>query len=177
MRTAASMLLAMIAAACGSDQDRGLRDPASVPMTHPTVRDSAGVVIVEHTSLAGGDSTSWRIALSDTTRIGLFGITPEGDERYLARDVGAARLADGRVAVADQLAYSVRIFEADGSFSEAVGRRGEGPGEFVSLGGLFRIGGDSLLAVDQGPRWTLLDPFGNFVQTKPLYLSTQVGHM
>jgi len=51
---------------------------------------------------------------------------------------GAALIPDGRIAVADNGAATIRIFRPDGSFERELGRRGEGPGEFAYLSSIIR---------------------------------------
>jgi hypothetical protein len=166
-------LIALAATACIGGPDSGAPDGGSAP--RPAVRDSLGVTIVEHTSLDGADTLSWRIGFGDSVRIGRPGLAAGAEEYHLGRAVGAVRLRDGRVAVGDALAHTIRIYEADGAFSASVGRRGEGPGEFTRLLGLLRVNGDSVLAIDRAARWTLLDPSGRFVRTGSLDLAYWPG--
>jgi hypothetical protein len=66
-------------------------------------------------------------------------------------------LADGRVLVAD--GHDNRLVVADFSKGtvQAVSRNGAGPGEFRSVDGLFALGSDSTLLIDQtNRRWLLL---------------------
>jgi hypothetical protein len=72
----------------------------------------------------------------------------------LAGVVGALRLGDGRIAVAEQSVRSIKIFDAKGRFVRAIGRQGAGPGEFSSITRLELLPGDSLAAYD-GLRATL----------------------
>jgi hypothetical protein len=44
--------------------------------------------------------------------------------------------ATGRIYILDGQAQEVRVFEPDGRFSHSIGRRGEGPGEMTSAGGV-----------------------------------------
>jgi hypothetical protein len=72
----------------------------------------------------------------------------------LAGVVGAVRLGDGRLAIAEQSVRSVKLFDARGRFVRAIGRQGPGPGEFSSITRLDLLPGDSL-AVYDGLRATL----------------------
>ena len=56
-------------------------------------------------------------------------------------------LPDGTVAVPTRGAQSIRLFSPDGNFVESHGEPGEGPGEFISLGGAWARG-DTIEAYD-----------------------------
>ncbi len=60
--------------------------------------------------------------------------------------------------------HSLARFGRDGGFRGTVGRRGEGPGEFRFLRAFTGIGGDSLLMVDLGGEYSVLDPDGHWVR-------------
>ena len=56
------------------------------------------------------------------------------------------------------------MFSRDGALVGRYGRHGEGPGEFRELDGLFRLPGDTLIALDLwGPRFTMFAPGGEAV--------------
>ena len=113
----------------------------------PTVIDSAGIRIVANAAPAHAAAT-----LSPSPAIDIGG---EGSaQSELAFVVGALRLGDGRIAIADQGTRAIRIFDANGRFVRAIGREGGGPGEFSSITRLELLAGDSLAAYD-GLRVTL----------------------
>ena len=112
----------------------------------PTVVDSAGIRIV--TSVA-----PTHVAATVASPIVDVGGSGDGNSE-LAFVVGALRLGDGRLAIADQGARAIRIFDANGKFVRAIGREGGGPGEFSSITRLELLAGDSLAAYD-GLRVTL----------------------
>jgi len=73
------------------------------------------------------------------------------------RIVAVRELADGRVLVSD--AGDRKLFVADFTRQDArpIGREGQGPGEYRSVGQLLPLAGDSTLLVDGGAgRWLLL---------------------
>jgi hypothetical protein len=144
--------------------------PTAGIMPVPEIRDSAGVRIVEHGSLAGIDTTSWHVAMDDTVRIGRTDSHDhERDSPYqFGLPVGIERFASGSVAVADQHASQVRVFDADGRFEQSIGRRGEGPGEFTWITGVHAIRGDSFVVVDQSYRWSVFDETGAHVRSHRL---------
>jgi hypothetical protein len=85
----------------------------------------------------------WRVA-ETLVRIG-----PEaGPEGEFHRVAGAVRLSNGDIAVADEGSYQIRYFQANGTFGQAVGRQGAGPGEFQGMTRLIRFG--DTLAVHDG---------------------------
>ncbi len=68
-------------------------------------------------------------------------------EPMLANPVGATRLSDGSIIVADRGLHSLRYFGANGEFLRAVGRKGLGPDEFGYMAETLRCG-DSLYVED-----------------------------
>ena len=120
------------------------------------VRDSAGVRIVEHVGEA--PDLGWTVAAEPSVVIGGPDVA---DEYALFQVVGAARLADGAIAVANGGSNEIKVYEPDGAFRFAVGGEGEGPGEFSRMRFLIRIPGDSLAVDDIGnARVTVLSPEG-----------------
>ena len=61
---------------------------------------------------------------------------------------GAARLADGRIGLANRGSGEIRIFDREGRFLTSHGRKGEGPGEFQSPALAGVLGGDTMVVVD-----------------------------
>jgi hypothetical protein len=127
--------------------------PDDSPAGPPLVRDSAGVVIVEN-RIAPGDAPEW--ALSPQPELSI-GVAQGALEYQLHRVGGVATLDDGAVALVNAGTGEVRIFEPDGSFRLAMGRSGEGPGEFGSPGAL-QARGDRLFVWDARPDLNLGPP-------------------
>lgn len=127
------------------------------PAPAASVRDSAGVSIVENP--AEGSGAGWVVA--DTPSVDIGG--GEGGTQYeFSRVVGAVRLVDGRLAVANVGTSEVRFYDAAGTFVSASGRSGSGPGEFQAMAGLWRGPDDSLLVSDlRAQRLTVLDGSGS----------------
>ena len=137
------------AMACGLDS--GSRDAGTA-----VVRDSAGVEILEYSleALEGAP------VLSLETTLELGGLSDDPAFQFF-QVTDAARLGDGRIAVANSGAWEIRFFSPDGSHLQTVGRQGEGPGEYRGTLTLTLVAGDSLLIFDQRlRRWTILDPDG-----------------
>lgn len=127
-----------------------------------TVRDSAGIRIVENRAPAWSSSTTWRLAKRPSLEIGVA----EGDPHYeLSQVTGAVRLPDGGIVIADMGSDQLRFYDAHGHFLRATGRRGRGPGEFVFL---FQpvFARDSLWTLDYGlQRISVFDTAGHFARS------------
>lgn len=146
-------LLLLLVVGCGSG-------PASLPTA--AVRDSAGVTIVENQEGIPPDGGGWSLAASPSLVIGgLDG--PEDSGLYRVR--GAARLPDGRIAVANDGSLEVKIFGVDGAQLASLGGEGQGPGEFNSVTLTGRLG-DTLVALDRRlRRVSLVHPDEGFVRS------------
>ncbi|MGH7927296.1 MAG: 6-bladed beta-propeller, partial [Candidatus Binatia bacterium] len=84
----------------------------------------------------------------------------EGDDVYLFQSVAAARfLGDGRIVVADRGLHELRIYSSEGKFQRRLGRRGEGPGEFSQVGGMWLTSEGSIAVWDAANR--RITTFGN----------------
>jgi len=98
-----------------------------------------------------------------TLSIGTF----QGDSIYQLFQVeGAKRLQDGRIAVANSGSGEIRIFDGEGRFLVAHGRKGEGPGEFERPALVGVLSGDTLVVVDnQLRRISLVHPEEGFLES------------
>ena len=124
-----------------------------------SVRDSAGIEIVESAAPAWGED-GWRLSSTPSLAIG----RADGDERYLFGGIaGAVALRDGRIAVLDRQSALIRLYSPDGEHLEDWGGKGEGPGEFDSPWSISRYRGDSILVSEfVARRFTILDDRGRF---------------
>ncbi|MGH7445961.1 MAG: hypothetical protein ACRELT_00275, partial [Longimicrobiales bacterium] len=105
-------------AACGAG------DVATPPAT---VRDSAGIAIVENVYPDSAAVQWW--TLEQPPRLDIGGA--QAEEAYSVYQVGGAlRLSDDRIVVTNGGAADVRYYSADGEHVRTSGRRGDGPGEF-----------------------------------------------
>ena len=146
-----AVLIMPLAIACSmSEAERGA----------PTVRDSAGVRIVENTVPAWGGA-EWSLSPEPILSIG----QQDGDAAYLFHGVlRALQLSDGRIAVANQGSSEIRFFDAEGRFLSGVGGEGDGPGEFRLMSLVWRLPGDTIVVSDSRGL-TVLDPRGGYVRT------------
>ena len=138
---------------------------ASEPNAEPApttfaVRDSAGVEIVESAEPAWDEGEAWTLSEDPLLSIGMV----EGPDEYmLYHSVGAIRLSDGRIALGNGGSHQLRFYSADGTFLSATGGSGEGPGEFRSMGFIWRLGADSIAVLDyQLLRISIFDLTGAF---------------
>lgn len=123
-------------------------------------RDSAGVRIVENARPAWSVAQSWRLAAQPSIDIG----SGEDSLYELATVMGAARLSDGRIAVANMGTGNIRMYDARGRFVRAIGRRGQGPGEFRQVMGLVRRPGDTLAVIDSREEVEFYSADGKFAR-------------
>jgi hypothetical protein len=126
-----------------------------------TVRDSAGVIIVDnpHQGL-WAEGQGW--TLEEELRIGSL----RGDPTYQFGQVGAIAVdSHGNILVIDRQAQEIRVFSGTGEYLRTLGRPGSGPGELsLAATELLLSPGDTLLVPDPrnrrinrfGPEWEVL---------------------
>ncbi|NNG17411.1 MAG: hypothetical protein HKM89_13110 [Gemmatimonadales bacterium] len=126
-----------------------------------TIRDSAGVTIVENTGPAWPDGLGWRVAEEPEFEIG----GELDDPAYDLNQVRAAlRLSDGRVVVADGETRELRFYDETGEHLATSGRQGGGPGEFQRIGFVWLGAADTLWVYDfPSRRLSTLDADGAYV--------------
>lgn len=135
-----------LAAACGRERETSTS----------AVTDSAGVSIVTSTG------SVWRERGVHVDSIPVLRIGAEEAGPYQFSFISTGLLLEGGgIAVVEQSAAEVRLFDADGRHVRSVGRRGRGPGEFQLISGLFRRSGDSLAAYDQIERRMTIFPLAS----------------
>lgn len=81
----------------------------------------------------------------------------------VAQVMGAVRLPDGGVVVADQ-ETRLRWFNADGSLRFEAGGKGQGPGEFEFIFGLERCGADTLHVAAPGDQVSVYSLEGEYLE-------------
>lgn len=116
-----------------------------------TIRDSAGVEIVENHAPEHGAGQFWTIDAEPEFVLGgsedLSGLADDSAQ-LIWRVVGLARLPDGRVAVLSSENRQLMLFEPSGELSRIIGRAGEGPGEFTRPEKLQFLPPDTLVVWD-----------------------------
>lgn len=134
----------------------------AAPDSGSVVRDSAGVTIVESTAPLWRSGEEWHVSSTPSMAIGE---AQGADEYQLFRVVGACRLADGRIVVANRGSQELRFYDEHARYLYAAGKEGGGPGEFSSLSRMFVLG-DSLVVVDfQLLRVSLFTTEGEFIHS------------
>jgi hypothetical protein len=131
------------------------------PQSRGTVRDSAGITIVENEGVISADAGGWAISPEPSLSTGAV----EGDEEYQFFGVaGAHRMDDGRIGVVNAGSRNVRFYDQAGMFLAAYGRQGGGPEEFEAPA-LAGARGDTLIVVDRAHhRVSLVHPDVGFVR-------------
>ena len=154
MRTAATALpavLAVISACTGTGSGSGRGSVSS--------RDSAGISIVENHGQAWTKGSGWKVVDSPLVDIGGKSGEAAGD---LDQVTGPVSLTDGRLVFANGATSEVRLYDRAGNLVRRSGRKGSGPGEYQTFGGLWVGPGDSVLVADLlARRLTVLDRDGN----------------
>ena len=140
-------LLLIFGAACGGD---GQQPQAR----STTVRDSAGIEIVESARPLWSDSDGWRVESAPVLDLSASG---SGPNHEFFRVRGMRRLSDGSLAVANGGSSEVRLYSAEGSHIASLGGEGDGPGEFRAIVGLDNAG-DSVIVLDANGRVTFFAP-------------------
>lgn len=144
----AAVALAVVASGCGT---RGSADAGGIR------RDSAGVAIIEFP--APGPAAALTVPAAPVLDIGSL----DGDHQ-LYRVVGAQRLSDGRIAIANAGSGELFLYDTSGRREATVGGEGEGPGEFAGMLGLERLPGDTLRVWDSRQRrFSTFLPDGTFL--------------
>lgn len=140
-------------------------DSGSPSSSRYTVRDSAGVQIVESTAPLWEEASGWSIAPRPIVSIGAV----DGPEEYLFDRIrGVLRLPDGRIVVVNGGSAEIRFFASDGTYLSSTGGSGDGPGEFRGVLSAALVG-DSLLVYDGGlNRLSVLNLDGEFLTSRQL---------
>jgi hypothetical protein len=135
--------------------------PGAPDASDATVHDSAGVRIIEFDSATESRVQQWRLAAAPDLAIA----NREDDPRYqFFRVMDAVALNDG-IAVAVDGTNDIRVHDENGRFVRAIGRAGDGPGEFGGLAWLQVRGDDTIVAYDRRHRrLSLFDGEGRLVR-------------
>jgi hypothetical protein len=133
----------VFATGCGS---------ASTPEPTFTVRDSAGIEIVESSAPLLGPE-AWTISEEPVLQIGQV----EGEDPYLFAGINPRGNGDfpyvfrwtmGRIVVCNGMDSTIRIFDRLGDFVRMVGGEGEGPGEYSFIEACWPIPSGMVVAAD-----------------------------
>jgi hypothetical protein len=160
-----SLLATAILSGCAGSGADGTSSVAA-----PQVRDSAGIRLVEHQleEAALTDTTAWRM---DDAPVWRFESVPRDAEAELLGIVGAAFLTDGGLALTHRSKQEILVLDASGRFLRSIGRAGDGPGEFRTIGAPWLVDGARLGVYDGRPRRiTLLSLQGDVLDSRSVVL-------
>ena len=158
-------VLALVSLSCGAC---GSEPPSN--NVSSTVRDSAGVTIVENGAAA---PTRWVV---DSLPVLILGANEEDENQALFRVTGAVILRDGRTVVVQSSPPMLRWYDDGGQFLFGTGRPGGGPGEFgpgegAWIAELWVLPGDSIATWEHpARRMQVFDPSGDYVRSVVLEL-------
>src|ERR1043166_536939 len=154
LRATTAVLAAIVLSACA-----GARGGADGGGGAVSSRDSAGIQIVENRGQAWATGAGWKVVDSPLVDIGGKSGEAAGD---LDQVTGPVSLTDGRIVFANGATSEVRLYDGGGRHLHTSGRKGSGPGEYQTFGGLWAGPGDSVLVADLlARRVTVLDRDGN----------------
>ena len=133
------------------------------PGVHGQVIESAGIPIVTSDM---GDAVYAEVSEQPALSIGGL----DGPNAlWFDRIEWVARDSEGNVIVADGGSQEIRVFDSEGNHLRTMGGKGEGPGEFQSLRGVWPVGDGSVVAVEMyPPRLAHFDATGRVVETANL---------
>ena len=154
---------------------------AEAPEPNPvTVRDSAGIRIVENHAPRLTGSNSWRVEPAPQLEIGG---ADEDSTQTLHNVVGAYALSDGRIVLAHQPAPMLRWYSPQGQFLFGAGRPGGGPGEFgegesAFIHALWPHAGDSVATWEHSARrMQVFDPAGRYTRAVTIDLPPRMDRL
>ena len=109
-----------------------------------SVRYSAGIRITTSDAAERATSTVCSLADAPATRV----TSPASGEWTLFQIEDLDRMEDGRLVVLNRGSRELLVFGRGGEFLQSIGRRGEGPGEFMDPIELDFVGADSIVVWD-----------------------------
>jgi hypothetical protein len=133
------------------------------------VSDSAGVTIIQNFGGMWTRGNAWQVAAEPSLAIG----RATADSNYrLSRVIGATRLDDGTIVLADGGTQELRWFNRDGGFVRSVG----GNTVFASLEWIGRLGSNSVIVFDFGNlQLSVYGAAGEPLQTGTLVVTFQAS--
>jgi hypothetical protein len=156
LRPASFAVIALVVAGCDA--------PKPEP-NNPSYRqwDSAGVTIISSNrpSLTPGEGIA-------PSPLMIVGAKETDSTQVFGNVVGAGRLGNGHIAVADGRALVVRMFNSDGKLERSIGRGGEGPGEFGMFISNFAVADGDTMVVLSNDKLSLMLPDGRLVKQIPV---------
>ena len=167
-----SSLIVTALALAGTACDRPPPEPEAPRVT---VWDSAGIEIVENHAAEWGDSALWSVDPEPEFVIGGTAVieSPDDPSHLIWQVQGVARLSNGNILVHSGGEEAVFLFEPSGALVSMIGRKGQGPGEFVRPQHIQVLPGDTIVVWDYmftGANY--FDAAGNFIRKRPIDVAT-----
>ncbi len=128
-----------------------------------TVRDSAGVTIVENSRVA---TPRTAFTLSPSPAMQVTGRNDVLEYLFSPNVAAVGRLSDGRIVVGDQWSFNVRVFDTNGRHQRTFGEMGSGPGQLAPITRIFILPADTIAVVDG--RVSLFTPEGRFIRVESM---------
>jgi hypothetical protein len=128
-----------------------------------TVRDSAGITIVENARVAVPPTA---FTLSPRPALQIASRDDDPSYTFSPNVAAVARLSDGRIVVGDAWSYTVRIFGKDGRHATTFGGKGTEPGQLGPINRIFVLPGDTIAVVDG--RIVLFSSRGAYIRTESM---------
>ena len=151
------------------------RPPPEPEAPRVTVWDSAGIEIVENHATEWGDSARWSVDPEPEFVIGGTAVieSPDDPSHLIWQVQGVARLSNGNILVHSGGEEAVFLFEPSGALVTMIGRKGQGPGEFVRPQHIQVLPGDTIVVWDYGfTRVNHFDSMGTFIGARGLDVAT-----
>ena len=138
-----------------------------------TIRDSAGVPIVENSGSAWSPGEEWSVGAQPVLRIG----TVDGDPNHIFEQVrGATRMDDGTIVVLEGGTNELQLFDSGGGFVRSLGGTGEGPGEFHYLTEMW-VSGDTIFGFcNLQKRISVFERSGDVLETIRVEVAAGAGN-
>lgn len=140
--------------------------------------DSAGITILDNNRPEWDETGAWTVGAEPEFVIGGTGAAESvEDPAHLIWSIrGLARLSDGRVLVHSGGSETVMLFEPSGELSMEIGRKGEGPGEYIRPQHIQLLPGDTIAVWDYSfTRVNHFDPAGTPVGQRSLDIGTVIA--
>jgi hypothetical protein len=88
---------------------------------------------------------------------------------YLWRPLGLNQLPNGNIAVNDQKAHHILVFDENGNFIRKIGRKGQGPGEFGNPYSMTATSKAIIIGDNSNMRIQFFDFEGNYVRSFKIF--------
>lgn len=132
-------------------------------MRHPRARLAACVLALTLSATPFPLVAQVRLRIQPSPVLVLEPTVQGADDIRFAAVVGATRLSDGTIVVADPLTPQLSYFDSSGKLRHSAIRRGSGPGELLRISWIGRCAADSVFVYDQR-RVVVYDAKANFVR-------------